>query len=354
MSDSVQRTSRLSFQLSDTIEYLDLNLKGMAVLTEIASGNYIVTPLIAALAGADKVFLTGRDSRYGLVRDHLARLHDLSKVLHIRNDMFEYVENKNDIASDVNTVTNLGFVRPIDDAFICRLPEDAGISLMFESWEFRKEDIDIGACIRRNIPVLGVNERYGELNIFRYVGISVVKALLENKIEIFRSRILLISSGVYLEETEYLLRAMGAEPDVIDTSACENCEERSFMHRYDAVVIAEQVSRQRLLGEEDSLVHVNSIRNASPVVIHIVGNFDTDAVKRCGLTVYPEQPAPSGHMSFSTDYVGIRPVIELNTAGLKVGQSLVEGMRMYHDYKKAQEYALLHAPALMFQMDNHL
>ena len=50
------------------VKALQLNLKGKTVLTEAATGAYIVTPLIAALAGA-RVFAFSKTTRYGTVED---------------------------------------------------------------------------------------------------------------------------------------------------------------------------------------------------------------------------------------------------------------------------------------------
>ena len=49
-------------KLFKRVEALDLNLKGKTVLTEAASGAYVVTPLLAAIAGA-KVYAFTRTTR---------------------------------------------------------------------------------------------------------------------------------------------------------------------------------------------------------------------------------------------------------------------------------------------------
>src|SRR6266849_242211 len=41
-----------------------MDLRGLTVLTEAATNNFVVTPVIAAMAGA-KVFAVARDSEYG-------------------------------------------------------------------------------------------------------------------------------------------------------------------------------------------------------------------------------------------------------------------------------------------------
>ena len=50
------------------IDSLQLDLKGLTVLTEAASGAYAWTPLIAARAGAAHVIAMARDSAWGPVK----------------------------------------------------------------------------------------------------------------------------------------------------------------------------------------------------------------------------------------------------------------------------------------------
>ena len=50
--------------MEEAIEKFHLNLTGFSVLTEAASGNYVFTPLICALAGAKEVIAFTKDSVY--------------------------------------------------------------------------------------------------------------------------------------------------------------------------------------------------------------------------------------------------------------------------------------------------
>src|SRR5262249_13151350 len=60
---------RLTRLIHRAIERCALNLGGLTVLTEAASGAYVVTPVLAALAGADRVFAITRSTRYGSVEE---------------------------------------------------------------------------------------------------------------------------------------------------------------------------------------------------------------------------------------------------------------------------------------------
>ena len=331
---------RLKRIIQNTIETLSLDLNNMTVLTEAASGNFIVTPLITAMAGARKVYVVCKDTAYGLKDEVLEYLYDVVESFGIDRFRIQYVEDKNSIAYEVNVVTNSGHVRPIDKKFIDNLPNDSAISLMFESWEYRSEDIDIMACKKRDVPVLGVNENDSKLRIFRYVGMSVLKLLLEKNIEVFKSNIILVSSGDYLREISEVLDKNGAIVNCVDTygHVDKNMIEEQISN-CDAIVFAEQKNKKCLLSNDSEYIKIDWLINKSIEIIHIAGVLDYEGMENKGIVKYPERKIEYGYMTVTTDYVGIRPVVELNAAGLKVGQVLVEGKRKYKNSYNAIECA---------------
>ncbi|MYE91551.1 hypothetical protein F4X33_21435, partial [Candidatus Poribacteria bacterium] len=153
---NIERIEKL---INNAIDTYDLNLSGLTVFTEAASGNYVVTPLIAALAGSDRVFAITCDSRHGKAAD----VRDVTLELAQRwgvDDRVEVVSDKiPSLLSQVDIVTNLGFVRPIDKEVIAYLKPTAVLPLMWETWEFREADLDLSECRRVGIMVLGTNER---------------------------------------------------------------------------------------------------------------------------------------------------------------------------------------------------
>jgi len=68
--------------------------------------------------------------------------------------------------------------------------------------------------------------------------------------------------------------------------------------------------------------------NNGLTVIHICGNVDQADLVRNGISFCPSKLAQAGYMSVATDYVGPKPLVDLHTAGLKVGECL------YHARKK--------------------
>lgn len=55
--------------IKSAVEKLNIDLIGQTVLTEVGSNNYILSPIVPLLAGAEKVYAWTRDSRFGMSAD---------------------------------------------------------------------------------------------------------------------------------------------------------------------------------------------------------------------------------------------------------------------------------------------
>lgn len=71
---------RLKNLIREAIAFTELNLSGLVVLTEAASGPYVVTPVVAALAGADEVYGLTHDSQYASAKSVIAQTRALEKL----------------------------------------------------------------------------------------------------------------------------------------------------------------------------------------------------------------------------------------------------------------------------------
>ena len=130
-----------------------LDLSDLTVCTELGSRNYAFTCVIAALANAKKVYAITRSSRYGTREENCNTLKKITNLLNI-GDKIKVVEQKNkDFLQEVDILTNSGCVRPIDKETIDYLKPTAVIPLMWETWEFRKEEIDIDSAKQKGILI---------------------------------------------------------------------------------------------------------------------------------------------------------------------------------------------------------
>lgn len=348
--------------IREAISALGLDLTGLCVLTEAASGSYASTPLIAALAGAEQVLCFTWDSPYAPAEQVIRDTLDWASTLGVTRKIAIYTERRTDVIEKADILTNTGFVRPIDGEMIAHLKPTAVIPLMWETWELREEELDLAACWAHGIPVLGTNERAAGLETFRYVGLIALKLALNLGIEVFRSRILVYSSGGFAESIIRALSDNGAEVFLVgedcsggglndcrmrrvdggwrpSRSAIRNPSSmgagplarywlseglgseavRAILPTVDLLVIAEHRSRHRLIGQGGQITpeHLYAL-NPSICLAHICGNVQEAGLKKA--QCLPQRLAPPGYMSLSTAYVGPRPVIELHAAGLKVGE----------------------------------
>lgn len=320
---NVDRCRRL---ISHAINTFGLDLSGLVVLTEAATGYYALTPLIAAIAGAKGVRALTRDSRFGRAEDAQDATMSLASEWGIEKSIEVLFSREDERIRQADIVTNLGFVRPLDSAFLHRLKPNVAIPLMWETWEYRKEDLDLAECRRLGIPVLGTNESHPALETFHYLGYLAMKLVFELQVEMFRSRIVVIGSGLFGKHTVNILGKAGARVTQLRVTNGESLQSPAAikaLSNCDVIVVVEHESREQLIGRQGQITAERlGELNPSLSIAHIAGAVDREEVVAAGLLCRPERFAPPGYMSMTTDYVGPKPLIDLHAAGLKVGQHL--------------------------------
>ncbi len=296
-------------------EKFKLNLKGKTVLTEAATGNYVVTPIIAAFAGANVIAVT-KKSRYGNVKEVKRQTQNLAKLMGIA-DHINIVTNKSVIQyGSLDIVTNTGFVRPIHERMVAELSPGCVIPLMWEPWEYRAEELDLEACRENGIKVYGTNENDSRLRTFDYIGYSVLYLLLQNKRTPFSSNVLIMGSKKFVHPVERVLKSNGY--DLMIVTDYNALTEISFLD-FDTIILLEHERDLLLIGDSNSVLQKDMIDEHS-LVIHVAGNVNLKGTKfKC----IPEPIAPFGYMSIKTDFIDEMAVIDLHTAGLKVGEGML-------------------------------
>lgn len=312
--------------IEQAIVTFELDLTELVVLTEAATGYYVLTPMIAALAGAKRALAITRDSRFGRAVDVQEATLALARRWDIEDQVEVLFSREDKRISQADIVTNLGFVRPLDAPFLRRLKPATVIPLMWETWEYRPEDLDLVECRRLGIPVLGTNENHPDIQIFQYVGHIVLKLLFELDIEVFRARVVVIGGGEFGNATLNSLQGAGATASQIHPARGESLDKQSaknLLADCDAIAVVEHHCRELLIGPGGQMTakELCSI-NPGVVLVHVAGNVDHADLEAIGVPVRPSQLAPPGYMSVATDYLGPRPLIDLHTAGLKIGEAL--------------------------------
>lgn len=338
--------------INKIINKYSLNLQGLTLFTEAASGNYMYTALIAASAGAKRVYAIASDSKYGNKEEIKEQIRIESEELGLGNIIkVVYEKNKNDLQK-CDIITNSGFVRPINREMISNLKSTAVISLMWETWELRPEELDLEACKEFGILVMGTNEHHPSLNLFRTIGFKTCKLLFDNGFSVYEDRYLLISSGDYGKSIADFFNNNMIKYDRI---TCDNNGVRTgkdflnSIEEYDAVIVAELNHNVEIIGDK-GFISGSRIKDENPLmkVLYICGVVDKENVVFNEVEMFPQTTSAFGHISITADYLGWRPVLELNTAGLKVGEAMANGKRFGLSHSETIAYTLENSPADSF------
>jgi len=336
------QNKKLVKYIKNSIKKFSLDLSDRIVLTEAATGNYVVTPIIAAAANAKIVYAFTKNSEYGSIDEVKKQTYSLAKELSVENKIM-VVDRLDTIPfEDIHILTNTGFLRPINSDIISKLSQNCVIPLMYEPWEFRPGEIDLEACYRKGIKVYGTNENDERLKLFDYLGLNVIYILLGEGIFPIDHKIILIGCEKFVYPVFNILSQCGYKVDFI--TKYENSH--FALQDYDAIIILEHIRNILIIGEKNkAFIDKNQI-SEDTIVIHISGNVDFNNVN---FKYIPETIKPFSYMSIRADYLSPKAVIDLHTAGLKVAEGMLKANEMGlkgEDYKRFMEK---NYPALSFE-----
>lgn len=328
----------MRIKILNSIKKFNLNLNGKTVLTEAATGEYAVTPIIAALAGA-KVIALAKESTYGSYAKIQEEIYQLSSCISNRNLNITIIRSFEEIFTDVDIVTNSGFVRPINKQLQQKLTKNSVITLMYEPWEFRETDVDIEQALKNEIKVYGTNEHDSRLQTMEYIGLTALYHLLNLRITHFsEKKILLIGNNEFIEPINKVL--------IVNSYNVEkyyNYNLPILISDYDILIIAENKNPILLVGNNG--IFDKEKLNSNQTIIHICGSVDfNNVLAKC----IPPIPKPFGYMSFRTDYIDNQALIDLQTGSLSVAQGMLEANKLGLIGSAYKIYMESNYPALSF------
>ena len=313
--------SRLISSIKRSVVRTNLDLKGLIVVTECATGVYSCTPAIAALAGAARVVAFGKDSSYGTFEAAREDMYSLWKTLGLSQNILlanDSLDVLDDNLEKADIVTNSGHLRPLNSERIKRMKKGCVIPLMYESWEFRHTDLCLQTCQERGIPVAGTNERHPDIGVFDYLGPIAAKSLFNAGLEIHGNNILLICDNDFAPYLEKTLKNLGA--NVMKNTYSDNVE-------IDAIVFAHTP------GKSGGKLNIQSFNlpKKVPLCCQLWGDVDRSYFETKWI---PKKEPDAGYMGIKLSTLGVEAVVRLQAGGLKVGQLLVNKIRQQKPLKE--------------------
>ena len=313
------RPARLARLLREAVDALDLDLQGRVIYTEAATGAYVVTPVLASLAGAQRVIAMTRSTAYGSVDEVIGQTRALAEILGVWDQITITTERTPADVAAADVVTNSGHVRPMDAEFVSWMKPASVVPLMFEAWEIQcgRFDIDLDALRRKGIAVAGTNERHPAVGVFEHLGPMAVVLLTECGVAVRGARVVVVCDNPFMPYIVHGLHRAGAE-----VSAGESLDTASDSRfRPDVVLVALRPRGHPVV--DAAAAGLLARRWPEAIVMQYWGDIDREALATAGLPYWPPEAPRPGHMAVLPSAVGPEPIVRLQAGGLRVAQVLL-------------------------------
>lgn len=326
ITDTMTRSIENKIKLvRNLVAEIGLDLSGLTVLTELASKDFMLAPVIASIAGAKDVRLWGRDTRYGKAKDLAAELENTYRQANLAIPTKIRINER--VAEDIqsaNIVTNSGMLRPLDAAFLSKMAASRSVvSLMYDAWELRDSDLDIDACRAYGVEVVGVNENDKDFPIFEFCGPLAAKMLFDAGYEVLGSRVIIWSNDDFGNTISAYLENMGAASVfmTMDQAAAELA-----LTNADVIIFAKYTETRTLVASDsDALFSLQRLAQLNPHlgIVHLYGKIDAADVRNAGFSIHPNCNGLPLVMSHTLADLGSLPVLKLIIAGLRAAQEVL-------------------------------
>jgi hypothetical protein len=339
-----------------------LDLSGLRVLTEAGVGYSRATAVIAALAGADAVFAVGRDTPQASRKAAEEQTMWLARLAGVHERVRFYSTRLQAPLATVDIVTDLAGVRPVDEAIARNLPETAVVSLMRGADAWRAADVDAATCRRAGIAVAGVDE--DAIGIHRHTPMGALWGLLSLGVAVAGGTIVVAGSGQVYAHLVRALAALQAEVLVASDEAAgriglyggrkigDGLGEAAVLGRLaeaDALVLCPGSPDERFIAPAGA-VDAARLAAAAPqlAVVSQGAEADRRALAGAGLRTWPAggPPAPASLADLLP-----QPLIQLHTAGLKVGEVMAQARQRGSSPLAAEQLAADEAHAELLPKD---
>jgi hypothetical protein len=310
-------------RLQRIIAEFELDLAGVSVLTEAATGPYALTACVAALANAESVVCLARPSDFASAEEAMKQTADYARGLGVSSKLV--FADRNHLASSVRPdhpliVTNLRGVRPLDHLLLSQVTgeREVIIAAMCEAWEVRSQDLDIARCQAMAIPVVCTDESHPLLQTIDRVGLLAVKLILEAGEELADGHVLVVGGGRFSDAIAAAVTPWARAVTVLPTEEAMQSA-ISQMHTVDVVVVADHSAD---LYQAAAWNDLSSAARAFDIPAVVISGMPPEIADRWP-RLTPTRTVPPRVMTRALDAIGWLPVLRLHTAGLSAALSIL-------------------------------
>lgn len=341
-----------------TIERTCLDLKGLRVLTEASVGYRRVTPVIAALAGADAVYAVGRDSAAASRREAEEQTAYFAGIARVGARVKLLSTRLQAPLDAVDVITDLPGVRPVDESIIRNVAATAAVALVHGAAQWRAADVDVATCRRHGVAVAGLDEE--AVGLYRHTPLGVLAALLDLGVEVTGSTVVVAGDAPPVPYVVQALARLGARV-LVAASETEGRVDLFGGEKAGDALGGDAVEGR--LAEADALVlcpaaEVRSVGPAAPMdaarlaaaaphlsVVGLDAESDLRALGAAGLRCRPAS-GPAGEPDLLP-----QAVIARHTAALRVAAAMTRARKRGSSPLAAEQLAATEAHAELLPKD---
>lgn len=336
--------------IRDAVRTFEIDLRGLTVFTEAATGPFACTAALALEGGAARVIALARDSRFGSRDEAIRDVTEIAKQLG-KTEQLEFVNDRTRIR-EADIVTNTGHVRPFTRDIIQQLKPGAVIPLMWETWEHRPHELDLGACIEHDVMVLGTNEWEPRLRTLENIGKMAMKFVNDASLDVRGKNVVIVGGAEFGTSTVRALVEAGANVHVVSPDKLEgefdtlrSDSREALLKRFDfatcdLIIVADYRTETVVVGD-GGFIEISDCAKAKPPIVVIGGWVDAPALRTAGLTLMPrEVPNEPRRMSVTVAHLGDGPVVDLHAAGVRIAQVMFYARKQAKSLKEARAIAL--------------
>jgi len=306
-------------EIDKAIQDLQLKLGGLTILTEAASNIYFLAPVIALAAGAKKVYALSSTTKYSQFSDIAKGTYKIAEKLNLLDSRLEIINKKHfEKYDEIDIVTNLGHVRPLDRTVLPKFRKGTIISYMCEAWEYRRADLDLKLCQKYNLKVYGINEEHPLVNCFVETGLIGLKMIFDSKISLLNAKIAIVSRDKFGREILKSIRKFNQKVILID-DLTKNFEKN--LKDLDLLLVADVNYPKTIIGDQ-GIIRPQKLKALSPnvKVLQYCGSNSLADIKKRHIPIYPDIELEPQRMFLTLGDISYRSIVRLYTAGLKVGE----------------------------------
>ena len=303
-------------------QYIDkysLNLEGYNVLVPKMEDEPLLLALISGMAGAGNIYVFDPTINLNKKYEPSAKEFDFN-INFIGSTSSETLSN-------VNIILKNSQIPLTGEKLNCFARKSSVISMFAENLDFSNlQGMETEHCRSKDLSVIGLDIENPKIGFYQQLSHIIIKRCHNLGIDVFKSKILLLGNGSFLNCTLSLLKSAGA---VVYAYNTESSADQSYILKHlkelDAIIVMDYPQTKNQIIGSEGIISICDIVDLCPLVkvIHICGKTETGSLKLGKISYSPEN-ITQDTLNLNIKELGERGITEIAAASLKIAENFLK------------------------------